>query len=271
MQDVLQGLENKSLKLPMLPEVAVDIRDAVENMEASIGDITRIIASDAALSARLIEIANNRLIQTSKVIDSLDMAVELLGKERVRDLLCILVMEQLFHADSDFIDKKLRQIWEHSMTVAAISHVLAAQFTGLSPLHAMLAGLVHDIGSLPILTKAKDYPELLERDRELDMTISALHAKVGVAILEAWKFPAELLKVPAEHENLERDSAEVDYVDVVTVANLQSYLGSQHPLARMDWSTVPAFAKLGLNPEVNVIEMEETADDVKEAQRMLRA
>lgn len=269
LQDLLKDLESNTLVLPTLPEVALRVRDAVDDEDASIGDITKVIATDAALSARIIQVANSPLMRASKEIQTLDMAVNRLGTKLIRDMVISMVMEQMFQATSEVTDKKLRQIWEHSTTVAAISHALAAQFTKLVPEQAMLAGLVHDIGALPILTKAEDYPELLENEATLDKIIDKLHGKIGQAILKTWNFPAELVKVPAEHENLTRNSEATDYVDVVTVANLQSYMGSDHPLAQMDWSTIPAFSKLGLNPEINVVEMEETADDIKEVQRML--
>ncbi|MEJ2406355.1 MAG: HDOD domain-containing protein [Candidatus Thiodiazotropha sp.] len=269
LQDLLKDLENNTLVLPTLPEVALRVRDAVDDDDASISDITKVIATDAALSARIIQVANSPLMRASKEIQTLDMAVNRLGMKLIRDMVISMVMEQMFQATSEVTDKKLREIWEHSTTVAAISHALAAQFTKLVPEQALLAGLVHDIGALPILTKAEDYPELLENEATLERIIDKLHGKIGQAILKTWNFPAEIVKVPAEHEDLTRDSATADYVDVVTVANLQSYMGSNHPLAQQDWSTIPAFAKLGLSPEVNVIEMEETADDIKEVQRML--
>lgn len=269
LQQLMQELENKTLVLPTLPEVALRVRDAVDDEDASINDISKVIAIDAALSARLIQVANSPLMRATQEIESLDMAVNRLGLKLVRDMVISMVMEQMFQATSELTDKKLRQIWEHSTLVAAISHTLAAQFTKLSPQQALLAGLVHDIGCLPILTKAEDYPELLENEAALDRIIDKLHGKIGYAILKAWNFPAELVKVPLEHESLQRDSDQVDYVDIVTVANLQSYMGSDHPMAKMDWTNVPAFAKLGLNPEINVIEMEETAEDIKEAQRLL--
>lgn len=271
LQDLLKDLENNTLVLPTLPEVALRVRDAVDNEDASVSEISKVIATDAALSARIIQVANSPLMRASKEIQTLDMAVNRLGMKLIRDMVISMVMEQMFQATSEVTDKKLRQIWEHSTTVAAISHALAAQFTKLVPEQAMLAGLVHDIGALPILTKAEDYPELLENEAMLDKIIDKLHSKIGQAILKTWNFPEELVRVPAEHENLERNSDQTDYVDVVTVANLQSYMGSDHPLAQRDWANIPAFDKLGLNPEINVVDMEETADDIKQVQQLLGA
>lgn len=269
LQDLMKDLENNTLVLPTLPEVALRVRDAVDDPDAGISDIAKVITTDAALSARIIQVANSPLMRATQEIESLDMAVNRLGTKLIRDMVISMVMEQMFQATSEVTDKKLRQVWEHSTAVAAISHALAAQFTKLSPQQALLAGLVHDIGALPILTKAEEYPELLENEAVLDKIIDKLHGRIGTAILKAWNFPAELVKVPAEHENLQRNSTETDYVDIVTVANLQSYMGSTHRHANEDWSTIPAFDKLGLNPEINVVEMEETADEIKEVQRML--
>ena len=73
-----------------------------------------------------------------------------------------------------------------------------------------------------------------------------------------------------DHEDLSRDSVNgPDYVDVVTVANLQSLIGTDHPLTKVDWSNVPAFAKLGLQPDVSVVDMDETNAKIEAARSAL--
>lgn len=267
--ELLEDLEHNRLVLPTLPEVALRVREVVDDENASITDITRVVSSDAALGARLIQVANSPLMRASRPIDTLDAAVTRLGIKLVRDMVTSIAMEQMFQATSELTDRKLRQLWEHSSQVAAISHALASCVPGLQPQEAMLGGLVHDIGSLPILTKAEDHPELLEDEATLDRILNRLHPRVGGMILRAWRFPAELVKVAELHEKLDRDSEEADYVDVVTVANLQSYIGTDHPVTRLDWSTIPAFAKLGLSPEINVVEMDETAEEIREVKSLL--
>jgi len=268
--ELRDDLEHDRLVLPTLPEVALRVRDVVDDEESTVGDVTRVIATDAALSARIIQVANSPLMRASRAIEELDSAVGRLGMTLVRDLATSVVMQQMFQATSDVTDRKLREVWEHSTAVAAIAHVLAAQFTRLQPQQAMLAGLIHDIGKLPILTKAEDHPDLLADEAALDAILRKLHPRIGAIILESWNFPPELVHVAAEHENLQYNVPELDYVDVVMVANLQSHAGTDHPLADIDWGTVSAFTKLGLSPEVSVVEMEETADDIREAERLLR-
>ncbi len=270
LDEVISDLGHNRLVLPTLPEVALRVREVAENEDASIVDLAKVITTDAALSARIIQVANSPLMRASRAIESVDAAVSRLGMKLVRDLATSMVMEQMFQATSDLTDRKMREVWEHHTQVAAIAHVLAAQFTKLQPEQAMLAGLVHDIGTLPILTKAEEHPEVLEDEAVFNKVLFELHTRVGAAILTAWNFPEELVRVAAEHEDIYRNSPDIDYVDVVIVANLQSYVGTDHPHAHADWSKIPAFTKLGLNPEVAVIEMEETAEDIREAERLLR-
>lgn len=261
--DLLDDLENDNLVLPTLPEVAIKVRDTLEDESMGLADVAKIVTTDTALSARLIQIANSPLLRASREIESVDAAITRMGANMVRNLVTSIVMEQMFQATSDATDKRLRKIWEHSTEVAAISSALASQFTKLPADQALLAGLVHDIGALPILSRAEDVPELLENEALLDSIIAKTHTRVGEAILRKWNFPKELIAVAAEHEDLTRDSAQADLVDVVMVANLQSYLGSDSPLAQADLTTVPAFAKLGLQPDVSVVDMDETNQKIE--------
>lgn len=267
--ELLDDLDHDRLVLPTLPEVALKVRDALEDENASVGQIAGVVAMDAALSARLIQVVNSPLLRASKQIDSLDAAITRMGLNMTRNMVTSMVMEQMFQATSDVTDRRLREVWEHSTQVAAISHALAGQYTRLQPDQALLAGLLHDIGTLPILSRAEDTPELLDDEAMLDRIVERAHRRVGEAILKHWGFSDDLVAVAALHEDLQRNSPSVDYVDIVTVANLQSYLGTDHPLTGLDWSNVPAFAKLGIDAEVNVIEIDEISNDVEAVKNAL--
>lgn len=263
--ELLEELENGQLQLPTLPEVALRIRDVVEDENASANQVAEIIAQDAALSARLIRVANSPLYRGRNEIDRLPMVVSRLGSKLVRTLVTSQVMKQMFQATDESIDRRLRAVWEHSITVAAIARVLAGQCPKVLPDQAMLAGLLHDIGTLPILYRAEDKPELLNTPGLLDELIHRLHTRLGGAILQHWQFPDTLVAVAAEHENLERShSGDADLVDVVQVANLQSHMDTDHALSRANWSTIEAFQKLGLDSDVHEIELTDCAEDLEE-------
>ena len=261
LDQLFSDLEADKIVLPTLPEVALRVRDTLEDEDAGMGDVARIITSDAALTARLIQVANSPLLRASRAIESVEAAVTRMGGDMTKNLVTSIVMEQMFQATSDATDKRLRKTWEHSTQVAAISHALAMQFTKLKPDQVLLAGLVHDIGVLPILTMAEDQPDLLQNEELLDSVIKKAHSSVGEAILQKWNFSDELIIVPAEHENLEyTHDGDANYVDVVIVANLESYSGSQHEHSDVDLSQVPAYKKLGLEPDSDVIDVEAVAE-----------
>lgn len=263
LDQLLDDLESDKLVLPTLPEVALKVRDTLEDESSSLIDVAKVITSDAALSARMIQVANSPLLRSSRTLETVEAAVARMGSNMIRNLVTSMVMEQMFQATSDVTDKRLRKIWEHSTEVAAIAHALATQFTDLQPDQAMLAGLIHDIGSLPILTRAEEHPELLDDEEALDRIINRVHTTIGSEILRKWSFPKELIAVAGEHEDLKRKSKNgPDYVDVVIVANLQSLIDTNHRHTDKDWSKIPAFKQLGLQPDINIIDIEEVNDKI---------
>ena len=261
------SIEQNSIVLPTLPEVALRVRDAVEQDNATAKDISDLVATDAALSARLLQVANSPLYGGRVTIDSIQMAITRLGTRMVRTLVVNLAMKQIFQPTTSTLDRRLRQLWEESVQVAAISRALAQTQPHLDADQAMLAGLIHNIGALPILTLAEDIPELMDCEERLDGLLRNLTPVVGRQILETWHFPDTLVAVPAHCGDLDYDGGErADYVDIVLIARLQCNPDS---IGGGDWSRAPAFAKVGLEPEVAVIEIEGVAEEVEAVEQML--
>ncbi|ADE13903.1 Metal-dependent hydrolase HDOD [Nitrosococcus halophilus Nc 4] len=266
--EILEDLNNNHLVLPTLPEVALKIREVVDDPNTSAADVAKIIVTDTALSARLIKIANSPLYRGRHPIDNVQMALARLGITLVRNLVTSLVMEQIFQATSESVDRRMRKLWEQSTQVAAIAYVLATQIDKFKADEALLGGLIHQIGSLPILMRAEDTPELLENETMLDEIITQLSSPLGKAILHSWHFPSELVAVTAEHNNLQRNpKPEPDLVDVVIVAKLQSNLEDME--SHEDWHTIPALAKLGFSTDISVINLEENEAEIREVKAML--
>jgi HD-like signal output (HDOD) protein len=270
--ELMDAINNDELILPTLPEVALQVREAAEDPDVGISELSKVISNDAALTARIIKVVNSPLLRSSSEISDLNMAVARLGMGYTTNLAMGLAMEQMFQATSDVIDRRLREVWQRSTEIAGISHVLCRHFTRLPPDQATLAGLVHQIGILPILTYAEDNGQLLNDSFTLEKVIERLHPELGQRILQAWDFPPALACVPVEHLDFDRQTPQQDLVDIVQVALLQSYAGSEHPLGKIDWTGVDAFRKLGLE----VIEQSLSADEdlsasMEAATQMLQA
>ncbi|SDH33968.1 HDOD domain-containing protein [Pseudomonas panipatensis] len=269
-QELLRAIDNDELVLPTLPEVALRVREAAEDPDVSIQDLSRVIGNDAALTARIIKVVNSPLLRTNKEITDLQMAIGRLGINYTSNLATGLAMEQMFQATSDVVDRKMREVWNKSTEIAGICHALCRHYTRLMPDQATLAGLVHQIGVLPILTYAEEHSELLADSISLNHVIERIHPLIGDRILKTWEFPAPIAAVPGQHLDFNRDSVRVDYVDIVQVATLQSLLGTQHPYTELDWSKIPAFAKLGLDPHADLKADEDLSAAMEAAMSMLQ-
>ena len=269
-KELIQAIDNDELVLPTLPEVALKVREAAEDPDIGIAQLSKVIGNDAALTARIVKVVNSPLLRTNKEITDLQMAVARLGINYTCNLATGLAMEQMFQATSDVVDRKMREVWNKSTEIAGICHVLCKHYTRLLPDQATLAGLVHQIGVLPILTYAEDHSELLADSISLNHVIEQIHPIIGDKILRTWDFPELIAMVPSQYLDFTRDSAKVDYVDIVQVATLQSYIGSEHPYTKLDWSQIPAFAKLGLDPNQNLNEDEDLSAAMEAAMSMLQ-
>lgn len=268
--EMVSAIKEDKLTLPTLPEVALRVRDAASDPEASVKSLSEIINTDAALSARLIKVANSPILRGSTVIEDVRMAVSRLGLDYAANLATGLAMEQMFQATSDIVDQRMRQVWSRSTEVAAICHVLCKHFSQLKPDQATLSGLVHKIGVLPILTFAEEsHNDLLNDSVTLDCVINDLSPTIGSLILKTWDFPQDIVLVPREHTNFERKTDELDYSDLVMVSVLQSLAGSDHPYCSLDWSKFSAFDRLGIEPDFNVLQNDSLNNDMEAATAML--
>jgi HD-like signal output (HDOD) protein len=266
--DILKAIENDSLILPTLPEVALNVREIAENPDSSIGQIVEVISKDAALTARIIRVCNSPLLRGSREISNLNMAVSRLGMAYTNNLATGLAMEQMFQATTEMIDRKMREVWQKSTEIAGICHVLCQHYTKLKPDQATLAGLVHQIGVLPILRYVEEQ-DVRINSVILDSIINEIHSRIGAKILEKWDFSAELKNIPIEYLNFTREAAKVDYADIVMVANLQTLVGTGHPYTELDWNTISAFNRLGLDPNIDINEAEDLSGDMEAAMAML--
>ncbi len=270
MDDIGKG----RLELPSLPEVAMKVRKMVDDPAITPGHLAKIIGTDAALSARLVQVANSVFFRGLNQVENVRSAVIRLGGVCVRNVVSSLVVSQIYQAkEVKAIKKDLHALWVHGARVAAISNVLAKRLTKLNPDEAMLAGLIHDIGTLPILKRALDFPGMLEDRQALQRVICCMHTDIGKIILEEWHFPKALVVAVSEHENIERENGpEADFADVVLIANLHSYMGQAHnKFANVDWNKVPALKKLGLTPEQSITTMAEAQTEIAEIQKLLAA
>jgi len=256
---VKEAVATEQLLLPSLPEVALRIRDECDKVNSSAQQVAEILSHDPALSVRLLQVANSALYRTQTATDNLQMAITRLGLRLVKDLIMGLAMKQLYKASNDVLQERFKELWLSSAKTAAMSRMLAVNCDCVDPEKAMLAGLTHNVGALPILLMAEDDEDLFDNPEALCKIIHELQGEVGAYIFKAWHFPQYLIDVAKHCYQYDRThEGPVDYVDIIQVALLQGsiYSGLDCPDPEY-WATVPAFDKLGMDPIQDILEIDD--------------
>jgi HD-like signal output (HDOD) protein len=260
------------IQLPTLPEVALRVREAVENENTNAAGVAGIVTQDPALTTRLLQVANSPLYRARNPIDNVQMAITRMGIRLVKNLVVSLAMKQIFQATSDALDKAFRELWNDSLEVAAIARILSHNVDGLEPEQAMLAGLIHNIGALPILTKLETDMGFGTDRRLIKSLLHELAPQLGCEMLREWEFAGEVRDVPKECLDLTRSPAKADYADLVLVARLQHLVTVGKADERTDmpqWENYSAFGRIGLQTEITVMEMEDSNDQIAAVRDML--
>ena len=267
--ELKRAVEEDRVILPTLPEVALRVRDVVEDEDTTTGQIADILGQDPALSVRLLKVVNSPLYRGETPIDDLHTAVTRMGGRLVRDLVINLAMKQIFQPTSRVMDKQFRRAWSTSVNVAAICQMMTASMCGIRKEQALLAGLIHNIGVLPLLAIVGSDKDLFNDTAELNSIIDALQGRIGTMMLESWNFSDDLIEVVSECHNFNYDQKDgTNLVNLVQVALLQGgYITDK--LEPENWSSVSAFSQLGMDSEINFVQIKENQQLLNDAKRAL--
>ncbi|MCU0767051.1 MAG: HDOD domain-containing protein [Gammaproteobacteria bacterium] len=272
-KDLQLALDRDQLTLPSLPDIAVRVGRAVLDEKSNSKRIAALVQTDPVISAKLVRAANSAFFGGHRRVDSLTGAITQLGFELTHKLVLSFALREIFNASSRAARERMRELWRHSTQVGALCQTLATNDRRFDPQQALLAGLVHDIGSVAVVSHLAQRAPQLEGET-LDGIVAHLRGPVGGAILRKWRFPEELVACAVEGEQWERDPApEPDYCDVVVVAQLLAFLGSSTQLDGLPpLSAVPAFGKLrlsGADPESTDGFLDRAREQVAHTQALL--
>jgi len=270
--EVTQEMQADKLALPSIPETAVKVRSAISDPHITSDKIAKITLQDPAITAQLIKVANSPLFRGRERIESLPVAITRLGLQAIANLITSFTMRMVFNAKTKDIKDLISTLWLHSRDVAGICAVLAKKLKGFDPDKAMLAGLVHDIGAIPILTHADKHQNLCENIQDVKDALAKLTPVIGKMVLEKWNFTEDFVEVATNANNWQRKTDQpANYTDLIIVAQLLSYrntpLESKHP----EPSSVPAYERLTKqlrDPNDTIDILESSAEDLSNIKQL---
>lgn len=240
-----QAYRNNNLRLPSLPDVAFKLRQAMQN-DIGIDEAVEIIHVDPPIVAKLIQVANSSLYGSSSPITNCHDAVNRIGLDATRNLVMSISMKQLFQCKDKDLMKSMQAIWRNSLLTSSLSFVLAQECSStISPEDAMLAGLIADIGAIPLLHFAEQSPEHYPGLEALEASLAYLRGPVGSLLLHTLGFTGDLVNIPQQAENWLYDGSEqLALLDIVILAKLHSYFGSKKAKDLPYINSIPTYSKI---------------------------
>lgn len=225
-QPTLRTLVGRIRRLPAIPRVYSQLRAVLANDEVTVREVAAVVASDAAIAAKVIQLVNSAFFRLARRISNIEQAVSYLGFSAIRNLaLSAELFSSWSGSDGSVLNIDLLQ--SHVQTVAAATRALAAN-TPIAD-DALLGALLHDIGYWILADECKT--ELAESvkiaaARQIPLheaetlTIGASHAEVGAYLLGIWGLPYPVIEAVAHHHSPQSVApAEFDALAALAVAH----------------------------------------------------
>ena len=157
------------ITLPTSVNAALRLQIALDDPNCHIEDAISLVLGEPQLAARVVGLANSAAFNRSgdKLITSARGAVTRVGYRSLQTLVTSLVVRQF---GSRIVDPALRakaeQMWQHTAHVAALALVFARRVTKVNADTALFAAIVHEVGGFYLLSRADEFPGLLDDDPE---------------------------------------------------------------------------------------------------------
>lgn len=244
---ILHAIEHDDLIFPTLPDVAIKLQRLIDDPNVSADQVVMVLSSDPSITAQIIKSANSALFGGKPQVSEVRGAVARLGYRQLRNLVITVAMKKMAISHNPVVNRRMQQFWERSRQVAAICRVVSERLPHLSPDQAMLAGLMHDIGVLPLCLHIEAHHVPIDAD-DLDAMILKFAGMISRRLLDRWNFPAEIINAVSEYQDIHRQSrlgSLADYADVITFASLQDGVKSKV----VPWGRVAAARRIGMGEE----------------------
>jgi HD-like signal output (HDOD) protein len=208
-------------KIPQMPENALRIRRLLADPHTSLEQLSRVINGDPPLAAYLMQFADSPLLKSARACSNLRDVLARLGTQKLNNLVLGFSVRNLFISKELALQQVFRARWKKALERAAFCACLAPRSTVASVDDALLAGLLQDIGSLPLLAELERWPQYSREQADLQALCEQLSGPIGCVVLTAWKQPGEMIDVARHRSDWSRTSdTPASLADLVQVASL---------------------------------------------------
>lgn len=259
MEGVFKLLTDAIAEMPAAPEISRRIIAILHDPISSMADMAEVINEDAAISLRVLRMANSAYYAAASEITDLQNACARLGMKTIANIAHAVSNETLYGKINSQFKGIMQQLRLHGVATA----LCAEQLIGLVPKKLdpslpFVAGLVHDTGKLVLLDvltskyrgnigRLRESPDLMVR------VLNRFHAPVGLHVVQYWRMPIEIgfSTFFNQKPKLNPEPDRAPFVQLITLASaLADDCG--YGLGKVNATEVtsnPAVAELGIEAE----------------------
>jgi len=226
-QPTLRAVVGRVCKLPAMPQVYARLQSLLASDATSVHDVAELIASDAAITAKVLQLVNSAFFRLARRITNIEQAVNHLGFGAIRNLVISAEIFSRWPSRDTRCVLNIDKLQSHVHQVAAVAHSLAAGTPRADD--ALLAGLLHDIGYWVLANECSDnlveavsvaVTNKIPLHEAETQVIGASHAQIGAYLLGIWGLPYPVIEAVAHHHTPESiPQSELDALGAVTLAH----------------------------------------------------
>ena len=264
-------LSSGKVELPSFPDVSARVQKALATQDVPLDRVVRIVGGEPILASRVMTLANSAAMNPAGApISELRSAVTRLGFDNLRAMAIAFAVAQLQRAaEYRDIEKPLTALWQRSVHMASLCFVIARRIGRVNADMALLAGLVHGVGKIYILTRASRHPALFADQKGYQALVRDWHGNIARALLEHWHFPEEIVVAVQTYEDTGREARTISLADVLAVADLMvTYRDRAEELAGA-LRSAKAAERLGLDAAAWGALLQQSVEEVKALMEVL--
>lgn len=177
---------------PTHTEIALRVQRMLDDPDCAIDALGKLVAAEPLFSARVLGIANSTAYNPGgRSITDAKNAISRIGFSTLRALAASIIVRQMQGMSPNPTHRAMAaHLWEHTTHVASLARLLARRVTRQNPDAAFFAGVVHEVGSFYLISRADHFPGLLEDGQNLELWCGEGEARVGRAVLKALDVPS---------------------------------------------------------------------------------
>ena len=187
-------LSKKKVVFPTSFDTTMRLREVLKSEKTGANELVRIIGADPLLSTRVVQAANSvAYARLGPRVSDIRSAVVRIGTNQVRTLATAVAMAQLVTYRKMLPFKAIcHRIIEHSRQVAAYAFVLVREHARLDADKAMFAALIHDMGTLYLLFRLSERPDLFGDASGLRTLLIEWRSQIGHSVMAALEVTPEI-------------------------------------------------------------------------------